>query len=146
MSAFAATSFENQAAADWFYGLEEAIDPGAAIEAALDSALAEADHLELELSCEAIAAAELSASCAGRTPEHLPDNVRRWTQTHPHQPYDLEIDQAVDAVTRVRDESELRDIWRQSGSEPERAWLSELDDLVARLRTAGAGSPLTLSP
>jgi hypothetical protein len=146
VSAWAATSFENEAARDWFYAVEEAVDPGATIASALDRALAEADYLDLELACEAIAAAELSASCAGRVPEHLPDDVRRWAQTHPHRPHDSEVDQAVEAVERVRGESALRDFWMQAGREPESAWLLELDGLVTRLRAAGAGSPPTLSP
>jgi hypothetical protein len=115
VSAWAATSFENEAARDWFYAVEEAVDPGATIASALDRALAEADYLDPELAREAIAAAELSASCAGRVPEHLPDDVRRWAQTHPHRPHDSEVDQAVEAVERVRGESALRDFWMQAG-------------------------------
>jgi hypothetical protein len=146
VATWAATSFENDAATDWFYAVEEAVDPGATIASALDQALGEADYLELDPSCEAIAAAELSACCAGRPPERLPDNVRRWTLTHPHQPHDSEMDQAIDAVSRVRAESRLRDFWRQAGEDHERAWLDELDALMSRLQQSGAGSPPGLSP
>jgi Domain of unknown function (DUF4259) len=100
-----AASFENDPASEWFFVVEEAVDPGAAIASALDSALGEADHLDVRGSCEAIAAAELSASCAGHASALLPDHVRYWVDTHPHQPHDSEIDQAVDAVQRVRAES-----------------------------------------
>jgi hypothetical protein len=54
VSAWAPTSFENDAANDWFYAVEEAVDPGATIASALDHALGEADYLDLAPSCEAI--------------------------------------------------------------------------------------------
>jgi hypothetical protein len=78
-----AASFENEPASDWFYLVEEAVDPGAIIASALDSACGEADYLGLDTSCDAIAAAELSASCAGHAPDRLPDHVRRWVDAHP---------------------------------------------------------------
>src|ERR1700730_14373145 len=77
-------SFENDPASDWFFLVEEAVDPGWVIAAALDSALGEADYLGIDVSCEAIAAAELSASCAGHAAEGLPDHVRQWVDAHPH--------------------------------------------------------------
>ena len=46
-------SFENDAASEWFFVVEEAVDPGSVIGATLDSALTEADQLELDLSSEA---------------------------------------------------------------------------------------------
>jgi hypothetical protein len=138
-------SFENDTASDWFYRVEEASDPEDLIANALDDALSDADHLGLELSCEAIAAAELSASCAGQMPERLPDPVRRWVSANPHQPHGAEIDQAVQAVARVRLESALRELWDESADD-EDMWLGEIDDLIARLERSAAGDPATLSP
>jgi Domain of unknown function (DUF4259) len=138
------TSFENDPANDWFLLVEEAVDPGGVIASALDSAVAESEHLGLEEACEAIAAAELSASCAGHASARLPDNVSYWVESHPHQPHDSEIDEAVQAVQRVRTESALRDYW--DGSADRDRWLRELDDLVTRLKQSAAGEPATLSP
>jgi hypothetical protein len=90
-----AASFENDPASDWFLLVEEAVDPGVVIASALDSAVGESEYLGLDESCEALAAAELSASCAGHKSARLPDNVRYWVDTHPHQPHDSEIDQTV---------------------------------------------------
>jgi hypothetical protein len=140
-----AASFDNDPASDWFYLVEEAVDPGAIIASALDSACGEADYLGLEASCAAIAAAELSASCAGHAPDRLPDHVRQWVDAHPHHPHDSEIDQAVQAVQRVRAESELRDLWNEN-VEGQATWLREVDDLIARLERSGTGDPATLSP
>lgn len=139
-----AASFENDPASDWFLLVEEAVDPGGVIASALDSAVGESEYLGLDESCEAIAAAELSASCAGHAPARLPDNVSYWVDTHPHQPHDSEIDQALQAVKRVRTQSELRDYWDRNVDRDR--WLRELDDLISRLKQSGAGEPATLSP
>jgi hypothetical protein len=139
-----AASFENDLASDWFLLVEEAVDPGVVIASALDSAVAESEYLGLDESCEALAAAELSASCAGHASARLPDNVRYWVDTHPHQPHDSEIDQAVQAVQRVREESELRDYWERSVDRDK--WLGELDGLTRRLEQSGGGEPATLLP
>jgi hypothetical protein len=59
-----AASFENDPASDWFLLVEEAVEPGGVIASALDAAVGDWEYLGLDQSCEAIAAAELSASCS----------------------------------------------------------------------------------
>lgn len=145
MATWGEASFENDAASEWFYVVEEAVDPGAVIAGTLDDALSEADELELELSCEAVAAAELCASCAGHEAEHLPDHIRRWVAGHPHLPHGSEIEQAILAVSRIREESDLRELW-DAAVVGHDAWLREVDDLIARLQRSGGGDPATLSP
>ena len=144
MDEWGTASFENDPAGNWFLLVEEAVDPGLVIASALDSAVGESEYLGLDESCEAIAAAELSASCAGHASARLPDNVRYWVETHPHQPHDSEIEQAAQAVQRVRTESELRDYWDRRVDRD--TWLREVDDLITRLGQSGGGEPATLSP
>jgi hypothetical protein len=146
VEAWGTGSFENDPASDWFLLVEEAVEPGAVIASALDTAVGHADYLGLDAACEAIAAAELSASCAGHAPDRLPDHMRRWVDDHPHLPHDAEIDQAILAVQRVRAESELRELWNEDVDGRECRWLGEIDDLIARLRRSGAGDPGALSP
>jgi uncharacterized protein DUF4259 len=146
VDAWGTASFENEPARDWFLLVEEAVEPGEVIASTLDAAVGDADYLGLDTAFEAIAAAELSASCAGHPPDRLPDDVRRWVEGHPHQPHDSEIDQAILAVQRVRAESELRDRWDEDVDGRTDRWLGEIDDLIARLRHSGAGDPATLSP
>ena len=146
MGAWGTGSFENDAASDWFYLVEEAVEPGPVIASALDDALAEAGYLELDAGCAAIAAAELSASCAGEVADDLPDHIRRWVSEHPHQPHAPEIEHAVQAVERVRAESELRELWDDETSPDDNAWLRAVDDLVARLRRSGTDAPAALRP
>ena len=56
-------SFENDAAGDWFLLVEAAPDPGAVMASAIDGVLSAAEYLDVDLCCEAIAAAELCACC-----------------------------------------------------------------------------------
>jgi uncharacterized protein DUF4259 len=146
VDAWGTASFENEPANDWFLLVEEAVDPGEVIASTLDTALGDADYLGFDTACEAIAAAELSASCAGHAPERMPDDVRRWVEDHPHRPHNSEINHAILAVERVRAESELRDLWDEDVDGRADRWLGEIDDLIARLRHSGAGDPATLSP
>jgi hypothetical protein len=95
MGSWGVASFENDAAADWFLRVEEAADPGAVMASAIDDALSAADHLEGDVSCEAIAAAELCACCAGQPPDRLPDNMDKWVQANPHQRHADEVELAV---------------------------------------------------
>jgi Domain of unknown function (DUF4259) len=136
----------NDPASDWFLLVEEAVEPGEVIASAPDIAAGDADYLVLDAACEAIAAAELSASCAGHAPDRLPDGVRRWVEGHPHQPHDAEIAQAILAVERVRAESTLREFWDEDVDARAGRWLGETDDLIARLRRSGAGDAATLLP
>ncbi len=145
MEAWGTGSFENDAASDWFSVVEEAVDPGLVIVSALDDVLAEAGYVELDAACAAVAAAELSASCAGGVADDLPDHIRRWVGEHPHEPHADEIGHAVQAIGRVRSESELREVWDEERG-PDNAWLLAVDDLVARLRRSGTDVPATLRP
>lgn len=111
---------------------------------AIDEVLAAAEFLEVDLCCEAIAAAELCACCAGQLPDRLPDHVYGWVHANPHGPHADEIEFAVQAVSRVREESELRDLW-DAAADGSR-WRAEVDDLLSRLGQSSAGSPPAVSP
>ena len=111
---------------------------------AIDEVLSAAEFLEVDLSCEAIVAAELCACCAGQLPDRLPNNVYGWVQANPHAPHADEVELAVRAVSRVREESELRDLWEAAGDRSQ--WLAAVDDLLSRLGRSSAGSPPSVSP
>jgi uncharacterized protein DUF4259 len=144
MGSWGVASFENDAAREWFLLVQEAVDPGAVMASAIDDALSPAEHLEVDVSCEAIAAAELCACCAGQPPDRLPDNVDAWVESNPHGPHADEVELAVQAVTRVREESELRDDWEGTGDVSR--WLADVNDLLSRLGRSSAGSPPSVSP
>lgn len=144
MESWGVASFENDAAGEWFLTVEEAPDPGAVMAAALDDVLSAPACPEVDACCEAIAAAELCACCAGQVADRLPDNVQFWVQANPHGPHADEVALASQAVSRVREESQLRDLWDESGDCAR--WLAEVDDLVSRLGRSSAGSPPSVSP
>jgi Domain of unknown function (DUF4259) len=137
-------SFENDAAGDWFLLVEEAPDPGAVMASAIDDVVSAAEFLEVGACCEAVAAAEPCACCAGQLPDRLPDDVDGWVQANTHGPHADEVEVAVRAVTRVREASELRDLWEDS--EHFSQWLAEADHLLSRLGRSSAGSPPSVSP
>jgi hypothetical protein len=144
MDSWGVASFDNDAAGDWFLTVEEASDPGAVVAAAIDEALSAAEDLEIDPSCEAIAAAELCACCAGHVPERLPDRVQGWVQANPHGPHADEVALMTQAVSRVREDSELRRFWDEEGDGAH--WLADIDDLLERLRRSNAGDPPAVSP
>jgi hypothetical protein len=144
VGSWGAASFENDAAAEWFLLVEEAPDPGAVMATAIDDVLGAGEEPELDPCCEAIAAAELLACCAGQLPDRLPDNVKGWVQTNSHAPHTDEVALAIQAVARVREESELRSLWETDDECPQ--WLADVDDLLSRLERSSAGSPPSISP
>jgi hypothetical protein len=144
MGSWGVASFENDAAGEWFLIVEEAPDPGAVMAAAIDDVLSAPEYLEVDLCCEGVAAAELCACCAGQPGGRLPDRVQDWVDSNPHGPHGDEIAMAVQAISRVREESELRELWDES--EDCSRWLAEVDDLLLRLGQSSAGSPPSVSP
>jgi hypothetical protein len=144
VGSWGAASFENDAAAEWFLRVEEAPDPGAVMATAIDDVLGAGEEPELDPCYEALAAAELLACCAGQLPDRLPDNVKRWVQANSHGPHSDEVALATQAVARVREESELRDLWETDDECPQ--WLADVDDLLSRLERSSAGSPPSISP
>lgn len=144
MESWGTATFENESAGDWFLVVQEDPDPGAVIAAAIDEAISAADELEIKPAREAIAAAELCASCAGHGPRRLPDRIEGWVQDNPHGPHADELALMSEAVSRVREDSDLREFWRESGDQDR--WLAEVDDLLSRLSRSDAGAPPGVAP
>ena len=144
MESWGVASFENDGAIDWFWRLEEAIDPGEFMAQAIDDVVSGAEPPDVDTCINGVAAAELCACCAGHPPVMLPDRIQAWASRNPHAPHSDEIASAVEAVTLIRTEGALRQIWEDAGDDG--PWSVALDDLLARLRRSSAGSPPSLSP
>lgn len=128
MGAWGAGSFDNDDALDWLDALEER--GRLAIEDALRAA-AEAgeSYLEAPEASIAVAAAEVAAALHGRPAADLPGEVEAWVKLNPAPGADLR-ELARAAVRRVRQESELRELWEETDPAD---WYAALDDLLRRL-------------
>jgi Domain of unknown function (DUF4259) len=133
MGAWDATSFGNDTADDWAYGLEECDDLSyidATLQKILDSG---SDYIEGPDAEKAIAAAEVLAWLLGRPTRvnAYTEKVATWIAAHPIQPPPVIIQKALSAIERIHGESsELPELWE---GEPE--WTTSMTDLRTRLGT-----------
>lgn len=83
--------------------------------------------------CEAaIAAAEVVAALRGAPSPALPDEASEWLDAKSPIPVpDVLVDAARRALRRVRNTSELRELWDEGGESA--LWLASVDDLATRL-------------
>jgi hypothetical protein len=129
MGAWGAGVFENDEALDWLGDLVEANDLGP-IRAALAGAQG-GGFLEADAAIAVLAAAEVVAALRGRPMADPPEQLGEVLAAG-HVADDAElVPAALSAVRRVRERSELRELWDDVGSED---WVSALEDLEARLR------------
>jgi hypothetical protein len=131
MGAWGAGIFENDDALDWLG--EFRVEGMQAAGAALADVLAlKGEYLEAPLAARAVAAAELIAGASGRPGANLPDDVTKWLNGH-QVPQSAELlRNASAAITRVLEESELRDLW--ADTDEFQAWQATLQDVLTRLR------------
>lgn len=114
MGAWDATSFGNDHANDWAYGLEKCNDLSY-IDTALQKILnAGDDYIEAPDAEEAVAAAEVVAWLRGRpTPVNAyTQKIAAWVTAHPNQPLTAITQKALSALDRIQQQpSELTDLW-----------------------------------
>jgi hypothetical protein len=126
MGAWGAGVFENDEALDWLSDLVEKKDAQVIRDAlSLGGAPIEADE-----AINALAAAEVVAAMRGRTLADPPDQLLEVVALGHDADPEL-VPAALVAVKRVREASELRELWEDVGAED---WLAALADLEARLR------------
>lgn len=132
MGTWGTGSFENEAAMEWLYDFEandfRLIDRTLAGVAAMQVV----DELDAEEACEVLAAAECVAAAGGFSASDLPYEVTGWVMANqPIQVKPLYVQMALTAVARVREQSELKNIWADSGEYA--AWDTAVADLQSRL-------------
>jgi hypothetical protein len=127
-----ASSFDNEEAVEWLYTLGEKAELGPVRRALLR--VAEDEEYPDEAECKlALAAAEVVAAMRGRPSDDLPGEVEAWAAACGKRCSDRLLKLAVRTVQRIRSDSELRDIWLESGEET--AWFAAVDNLLDRLAT-----------
>lgn len=132
MGVWGVDSFENDDSADWL--TEFIAQPS--ITAVIDTLTlaAEAgndDYLELAEDAAVIAAAEIVAALNHQPSPDLPDEIAEWVSGQNEIDADL-IDLALQAIARVKTNSELQDLWQNSTSYDE--WLNAIANLEERLK------------
>jgi hypothetical protein len=120
MGAWGHGTFDNDTAMDWIVQLTVAHDVSFLRES-FDDGVDE----------DALAAAEVVAALRGRPVEGLPDDVSEWIRLHPVTVTDDLLRAARDAVARVKDDSELKELWEESTWLE--SWYEAVDDLLRRL-------------
>jgi hypothetical protein len=146
MGAWGAGSFENDGALDLIAELADGADltPVTSALAAVND-LGPADYLEAPESEAAVAAAEVVAAIRGARGPALPDEVDEWLESHPSIGLTADLEDAAQrALARVRENSELRELWAEGDGLD--TWLRSLDDLARRLTVAGPARPREQSP
>jgi hypothetical protein len=134
MGAWGVDAFDNDSANDWAYGLND-VDDLSLIESAIDDIVEdEEDYLDADLATDALAACEVLARLLGNAGKHnaFTEKVNAWVAAHPLKPPATLIRRAHKAIDRIAgDESELHELWSESG---DAAWLASVNDLRSRLR------------
>jgi len=132
MGAWDATAFGNDDAADWAAGLVETDNPLEFLKRTF--ALAEGDsYLEAPDGSQLVAAAAVvAAAISGRVPPGFPEDVSRWLHGKADSLMGLAASAAA-GLQRVKgDDSELRDLWRET--EEFSAWEADLEVISMALR------------
>jgi hypothetical protein len=94
-------------------------------------------HLLYEPSVYALIAAEVLAALGGHPPKVLPPELARWVIDHKNERIPPALwPMAADAVERVKQDSELSELWARSAADGE--WLAKVDDLLSRLTEAAS--------
>lgn len=133
MGARGVGSFENDGAADFVYEVEAA-PVVATLRRALDevaSVFAAGEYLDA-LYCEpACAAAEFMAALRNRDPTALSPSAAEILPRISGTPSADDLDRARAVVERIMSDSELAELWAESGSSDE--WIAVMQGLRARL-------------
>jgi hypothetical protein len=132
MGVWGVDSFENDDSADWITefitqpSITAVIDTlTLAAEAGID------DYLELAEDASVLAAAEIVAALNHQPSSDLPEEIAEWVASQNEIDTDL-IDLALQAVAKVKTDSELQDLWQNSTSLDE--WLAAVTNLEERLK------------
>lgn len=131
-------TFENDAASDWLYDLEEAKNSNFLLKPikAVNSARNKPD---IDDCLEALAAAEVIAGARHEPPQAVPAIATKWIRRTGFSPNNATVKLAMSAVAKVGKDSELADIWQEGGKLT--AWRRALENLNRRLDIALKGSP-----
>ena len=126
MGAWGTSFHENDDAADWLADFGDA--PGWST---VDEALACGDdYLEAPECSNALAAAEVVAAGIGKPSPHLDAAIAEWASRAPDEAEQRHA-KAAEVVTRIRDDSELSELWQEADEYPD--WQQAVNETLSRL-------------
>jgi len=133
MGVWGVDSFENDDSADWITEFIKQPSITAIIDTLTLAAEAGVDdYLELAEDASVLAAAEIIAALNHQPSSDLPEEISEWVATQNEIDPDL-IELALQAIARVKSNSELQDLWQNSTSLDE--WLAAVSNLEERLNS-----------
>ena len=127
MGAWGAGPFDNDDAADWAYLLTDDANDSVVRDALVAVVGGSADA---RAASAAVGAAAIVAAGAGRPGGDLPREVRAWIDARRDDRWSALLPTAVAALDAVLADSELAELWAESG---DGAWLEAVADLRGRL-------------
>lgn len=125
--------FGNDDACDWSYELLDSNDLSA-VEAALNAVLNGDDYLEAATASNAVAAVEVIAKLLGKgtQTDTYTENVDKWVADVHLTPTPALIEKAKRALARILgDNSELKELWQESGATEWEASINSLQAVVS---------------
>ena len=134
MGAWGVEAFDNDAANDWAYDLEDAADLNMVAAAIAEVEATAGDYLEQDTACRALAACEVIARMQGRPgyTNAYTEKVDRWVAAHPTTPSTELVARAAACIDRIGGaDSELAELW--SDSSDAQSWREALSGLRARV-------------
>jgi Domain of unknown function (DUF4259) len=135
MGAWGELAFDNDAANDWAYGLDD-IDDLSLVESAFAELEAlGSEYVDQDVACSALAACEVLARLLGNLgyQNTYTEKVDEWVAAHSVVPSSALVDRARSAIDRIlADGSELRELWAEAESDE---WLNGVASLRRRLDT-----------
>ena len=125
MGTWNAGSFGNDTALDFVSRLKGIQN----LERAFDTLGPNENWIESDTACEAVAAADIVAAMIDRPASDLPQEIASKLASFGTADSKL-IASAIEAIGKVRKNSELADLWAES---PDEGWANEIANLLARL-------------
>jgi hypothetical protein len=96
-------------------------------------------HLLYEFAIRALISAEVLAAVGGRAAKAMPPELENWVAVHRAEAVpDALWSLARSAVERVKDDSELSELWARSDQFGR--WIDKVDDLLGRLDQSASAS------
>ncbi len=136
MGTWSTKPFGNDTARDLLQVLERAADESALLRPL--NVVLDCDRPPDAHACEEAVAAAALISAACRQPiGRLPEEAKAWVLRHGYAPSPQARAKAALGLARVVKDSELRDLWDESGSLKQ--WQNEVESLAAMLRAAASG-------